>query len=166
MTLRIAFMCAICTAWAFPCLGQNTTRLSENELLGTWKLVKAERDGKPSKAYITKLVFKKGGKIEIYETSRKGQFASIGKFKVRMRGKVKELDEGHTTKDGKPIQSRDKSGELSYLSANRGIYKIEKGTLTICWQFLGDRPRPKAFKTKKGDRAELLVLKRVVPKTK
>lgn len=145
---------------AIPCAGQKITKLSEKEILGTWDLVRAESDGKKYKPYITKLVFKKGGRVEIHEESGKGHTVVVTRFRIRKRGDLKELDEGSTTEDGKPILGRLKGGGTAYEPASRGIFKIEKDTLTICWQRVGKRPRPKKFETKKGDRTELLVLKR------
>lgn len=156
MVLRTAVICAV----ALACLDKQQAAAAEPDLQGSWKLMTAERDGKRCQTSLTKLVFKRGRVIEIHETTPRGQFVSVGQYKVRQRGELMELDEGDTTADGKPVQERDKTGELSYVPSHRGIYKIEQDKLTICWQSDGARPRPKAFKTQKGDQAELLVLRR------
>ncbi|MCA9070807.1 MAG: TIGR03067 domain-containing protein [Planctomycetaceae bacterium] len=140
----------------------ETKKVENKDLVGTWKVVKAERDGMPYKPYITQIVIKKNGELELHETSGKGRFVSLEDYKTRQGKKHKELDMGETTDDGKPIFGNTlKGGGTEYFPCTRCIYKIEKGQLTLCTQTKATNPRPTSFTTKKGDWSTLYVLMRV-----
>lgn len=140
----------------------------EAKLLGIWKTIRVERDAKKSTTSMTQIVFKKGARLEIHETDPMfGNTAVVERFKLRARGKTMEIDLGQTTDEGKPVFGNElKDGTTEYFPCSRGIYKLEKDKLTICWQYDAEKPRPKTFSTKDGDGKTLWVLERVESETK
>jgi uncharacterized protein (TIGR03067 family) len=167
--MRLYLSCLLAmTLLVQTAFAQEAAKPSAKELVGTWKLIKAERDGKKwEKPFITQIVFTEEGEIELHEASDMGKFVSVDKFKLRQGETHKELDTGKTTADGKPVfGDMLKTGTTEYFPCTRSIYKIENNTLTICRQRDPEKPRPDAFSTKEGDKAVLYVLERVDSKPK
>jgi uncharacterized protein (TIGR03067 family) len=112
------------------------------ELEGTYKLALAERDGKSADKELTDkaVVVIKG---ELFEMAM-GDDKKVAKIKVG--GDLKQL-----TIDLSPTDGPEKGKTFA------GIYKLEKGELTLAFSEKGDRP--KEFKS--DNEAVLLKLKKV-----
>lgn len=112
------------------------------ELEGTYKLALAERDGKVADKEFTDkaLVTIKG---DVFELAM-GDDKKVAKFKVG--GDLKQL-----TIDLSPADGPEKGKTFA------GIYKVEKGEVTLAFSEKGDRP--KEFKS--DNEAVLLKLKKV-----
>jgi len=112
------------------------------ELEGTYKLALAERDGKVADKELTDkaLVTIKG---DVFELAM-GDDKKVAKFKVG--GDLKQL-----TIDLSPADGPEKGKTFA------GIYKVEKGEVTLAFSEKGDRP--KEFKS--DNEAVLLKLKKV-----
>lgn len=112
------------------------------ELEGTYKLALAERDGKSADKELTDkaVVTIKG---DVFELAM-GDDKKVAKLKVG--GDLKQL-----TVDLSPTDGPEKGKTFA------GIYKVEKGEVTLAFSEKGDRP--KEFKS--DNEAVLLKLKRV-----
>jgi uncharacterized protein (TIGR03067 family) len=115
------------------------------ELEGTYKVVSAEKDGKAPPDFEA---FKKKASIIIAGDTitfdlGKDEVAKSGKLKADASKKPAEIDIT-------PSEGPEKGKTFP------GIYKLEKGTLTLVWKEAGDRPT--AFSS--GNGAAVLVLKR------
>jgi uncharacterized protein (TIGR03067 family) len=113
------------------------------ELEGTWS--------------VTSMVYN-GGKNEVTEEwtfqgiqliqSSNGKELGRGTFQAIPLKKLSEIDITSEASEGKP---------------QKGVYRIEGDTLTICLDALMKDIRPTGFDAKKGSDHLLLVLKRVIP---
>jgi uncharacterized protein (TIGR03067 family) len=120
---------------------QDQTAKDAEALKGKWEITSSEFEGQSAKdAYRPGTVIVIEGD-ELYFTDGFTK-SPKAKFKLDTSTKPKSIDVGV----GK--------GEKK---AAKGIYSLDKDTLKLCLSLDGDRP--KEFKTKAGDKANLFVLK-------
>ena len=134
-------------AWAADPSPEPDDDNDAKTILGTWDLVKAVKDGKPLPDDEAK-----GMKIEITKdqliiTMPGRDLKATAGYKLDMKSKPRGIDITHKGLDGNAI---------------KGIYKFDKGELTMCWGEQG-AARPTKFDDK--SRA-LLVLRKAKPKDK
>lgn len=127
----------------------DDAKKEEEAILGTWVVVKAEREGMgvtgDNGPIGHKLAFEKGGKATY---QRKGaDELKTGTYKM------------DTTKTPKQITITPDEGEEK---PGKAIYKLVGDTLTICVTHESEAP-PKEFKTEEGSMNMLLVLERQKP---
>ena len=111
-------------------------------LKGTWKIVSAERDGKPQEKPVGDKVTFEGATLTIQGKEQDHK----GTYKVDAGKKPKQID--ITPGDG---PQKDQVME--------GIYSVEKDELKICIAKPGSA-RPTDFMTKEGSESHLIILKR------
>jgi RNA polymerase sigma factor (sigma-70 family) len=113
----------------------------EEQILGVWTVESAEEGGQkaPEGAFkLAKLTFAAEGKITVTQPDGK---EVEGTYKLNPSKKLKEFN--YTNAKGATVS---------------GIYKLEGGTLTVCYNRGGDPPTE--FVSKEGTSAVLQVLKR------
>ena len=131
-------------AWAADPSPEPDDDNDAKKILGTWDLVKAEKDGKPPPGDETK-----GMKIEITKdqliiSTTDRDRKDVAGYKLDMKSKPRGIDIIPKGSDGKSI---------------KGIYKLEKGELTMSWsEEGGERP------TKFDDKTRALLVLRKVKK--
>lgn len=123
---------------------------------GTWKMVSAERDGKPLPKEqfdndITLTIKPHGDDLHIIV--KKGD-----KVVSESMAKLAKTGEKHDQYDITYIQGRDKDGELKGKTF-RGIISVEGDTMKVCWH--GAEGYPKDFSGGKGSGCTLRTLKRI-----
>jgi uncharacterized protein (TIGR03067 family) len=127
------------------CLGLTVTAWAQEDpkkLQGTWSVVSAERDGKPSDEY-------------------KQFFFTFTGDRFILKGP--ELDrEGAVKIDASRKPKHITLSPVSFKAAMQGIYEFEKETLKLCLGDLG-KDRPAEFTTKPGSPAILFILRREKP---
>jgi uncharacterized protein (TIGR03067 family) len=139
-------------ALAHPADGQDIKKKLNLELVGTWQVVSAERDGKELDEAI------KGTKWVITATTFTAQLPREGRGKFAYH--LAEADQ-HGTIDIEVLES-----DWADLGPRKrvylGIYLLERNTLTICYgpPYGTDKQRPTAFETKAGSGHTLFVLTR------
>ena len=114
---------------------------AKTELQGNWQAISMEASqfGKAPKEIVDKTLMKFNG--DTVDVNGK-----VAKFKLH----------GNTTPKGIDIMPNE--GPFKGKSVP-GIYKVEKGQLTICVS--NSETRPKSFDLKKGEKQTLIVLKKV-----
>jgi uncharacterized protein (TIGR03067 family) len=114
----------------------------QKAIQGTWTAVSVEQGGEKQpedKVKDARITFEAGGKASLKHGDKEKQLTY-------------ELD---ATKDPKQITVKGEDGKTQ-----RGIYKIDGDTLTICMGEEDSNERPTEFSTKAGSKAHLVVLKR------
>jgi uncharacterized protein (TIGR03067 family) len=137
-----AALLAVVVSWGVAACDNDQTAKDTAALKGKWEVVSAEFEGKPATtAYRPGTVIVIDGD-ELYFTDGFAK-SKPTKFKIDAAAKPKAIDFGK------------EQGERKAL---KGIYSLDGDTLKLCLNLTGERP--KEFKTKAGDKTNLLVLKR------
>jgi uncharacterized protein (TIGR03067 family) len=126
-------------------LGADAPANDQKHLQGTWKVLTANKDGKPLPAELVKnlkLTFR-GEKfiLRVADETREGTFT------LQPAKKPKAITVTHA--DGKTKPSE-------------GIYAFDKGRLSLCFAEPG-QDRPTGFEPKDGAKCELYILERDKP---
>ena len=124
-------------------VGQNLEKSQGGEpaIIGEWRCVGAEVDGEKSTKEDTRMMnlvvrFLDGGKLH-WEDAISG---AVGKYKANGRSGNGQID----------IKFDD------YATILLGIYRFEKGVMTLCYAPDTLGKRPDVFSTKQGDKRTLL----------
>ena len=136
------FLCLLIgsIAWAADPNPEPDTDNDAKVLLGTWDLVKAEKGGKPLPDSDSKGLKVEITKDEMVIVMPGRDRKETAKYKLDMKSKPRGIDITPKGQDGKTV---------------KGIYKIEKGELTMCWSEQGmERP------TKFDDKSKALLVLR------
>ena len=114
------------------------------KILGTWDLVKGTKDGMPLPDKEAKGLKVEIAKDQLIITTPGQDRKDMAGYKLDMKSKPRGIDITPKGSEGKPI---------------KGIYKIEKGELTMCWGEQGaERP------TKFDDKTRALLVLRKAKK--
>ena len=134
---------ALLFAVVSPTRAEDDPKKVQESLQGEWRMVELIRDGRPEpkeEVRDTKATFK-GNQLSM-QTGKRG--AEVSSFTLDPKANPPAIDLKPT-------------GEKFTV---RGIYKLEKDTLTLCFSFDG-KDRPKEFKSEKGRGIGMVVLERV-----
>jgi uncharacterized protein (TIGR03067 family) len=133
--------------WLVPVHGQAPKKPAENELEGTWKAVKAERDGKPVVDVVDHQLSIVGNRFEI--RAKDGQLLYAGTVRVDPKAKPAAIDFEHA------------EGAVRGKTW-KGIYSRTGETLVICDNAPNrEKDRPAAFVAGSGSGYVLVTFKGV-----
>jgi uncharacterized protein (TIGR03067 family) len=114
-----------------------------DRIQGVWNLVSSER----------------GGKAEAGDEKQPLQIEFTAEsFRFRLPAGARRA-QPYTLDPGKSPKAIDWLGDRKDVSPVPGIYELDGDTLKVCWG-VGDKVRPREFKTKAGKDDWLWVLKR------
>jgi uncharacterized protein (TIGR03067 family) len=122
---------------------------ARQELQGTWTATKAERDDKAADDVVGHRLSFTGNRFQIFSKDGKPLYART--VRVNPSAKPWTIDFDHTE-------------EALKGKTWKGIYVLDRGTLTICDNAPNlDQRRPVSFATKSGSGYELITFRRVAP---
>ncbi len=147
--LFVGIVCFACFAGLF--VPTHAQEKKEKGIQGVWKPTKVIQDGQPAPESLrTKLTFTVGDKIITVTHSEQERIDKSG-YKLDKTKKPKHIDIT-------PMSGRGKGKVI------KGIYKLEKDTLTICYGIPRkdekQMKRPTMFSAPKGSKRALVVFQR------
>jgi uncharacterized protein (TIGR03067 family) len=143
------FATALLLAVAVTLTARSEDKKPVTVLEGEWKFTAVTKEGKVEEKLSVAKLTAAGDKLTVRFETR----AELAEFTLDPNAKPASIDLQPLDKDGNPLKKGEKE-----MAVVKGIYKIEKDVLTMCFALDGGE-RPKGFKSEKG--TILMVLEKV-----